>query len=95
MVVNVFDSRGNPVRGLTKENFHLRVNGKPAVVLDARYSLSPRRIVVLLDMSGSMIGEEATGKWRIAREAAEDLLAETPAEVPIDQCEAGVSLHAC
>jgi len=84
MMVNVLDAQGNAVRNLSKENFHLRVNGKPVVVLDARYSLAPRRIVVLLDMSGSMGSEDApAGKWRIAQEAAENLLTETPDDVPI------------
>jgi hypothetical protein len=59
------------------------VNGKPAVVIDARYSFAPRSIVVLLDMSGSMTGERANGKWRIAREAVDDLLAETSGDVSI------------
>jgi hypothetical protein len=83
IVANVVDAKGKAVRNLTKQNFHVRINGKPAVVLDARYSLSPRRIVVLLDMSGSMTGEKANGKWRIAREAVDDLLAETPGDVSI------------
>jgi von Willebrand factor type A domain len=83
IVANVLDTHGNAVRDLTKENFHLRVNGKPTEVLDARYSLAPRRIVALLDVSGSMTGEKANGKWRIAREAADDLLAETPDDVSI------------
>jgi hypothetical protein len=83
IVVNVLDAHGNALRDLTKDNFRLHVNGKPTVVLDARYSLAPRRIVVLLDMSGSMTGDKDTGKWRIAREAADDLLAETPGDVPI------------
>jgi hypothetical protein len=83
VIVNVFDARGNAVRNLSKENFHVSVNGKPSIVLGAKYTLAPRRIVVLLDMSGSMIGEEATGKWRIARQAADDLLEQTPGAVPI------------
>jgi hypothetical protein len=83
IVANVVDTKGNAVRDLTKQNFHVRVNGKPAVVLDARYSLAPRRIVVLLDMSGSMTGEKTNGKWLIAREAVDDLLAETPGDVSI------------
>jgi hypothetical protein len=78
VLVNVFDLHGKAVRDLTKDNFRVRVNGKPAVVLDARYSLAPRRIVVLLDMSGSMAGESDNKKWRIAREAVEDFLAQTP-----------------
>jgi hypothetical protein len=83
VLVNVIDAHGNAIRDLTKENFHVRVNGKPVVVLDARYSLAPRRIVLLLDMSVSMTVDTESGQWRIAREAADDLLAETPAEVPI------------
>jgi hypothetical protein len=83
MVVNVVDARGNAARDLTKESFRLRLNGKPAAVLDAQYSLAPHRVVVLLDISGSMTGEEATKKWRVAREAARDLLAETPSDMPI------------
>jgi len=83
VLVNVFDANGNAIRDLTRENFHVSVNGKPTVVLAARYSLAPRRIVLLLDMSGSITENTASGKWRIAREAADDLLAETPSEAPI------------
>jgi len=83
VVVNVFDVHGKAVRDLTKENFRLLLNGKPTAVLDARYGFAPRRMVVLLDMSGSMTGEKATGKWRIAREAVNDLLAESPSGMSI------------
>jgi len=41
----------------------VRLNGKP--VVDARYNLAPRRIVVLLDMSGSMTGEEGQRSGRL------------------------------
>ncbi len=83
VVVNVFDAHGNVIRDLTRKNFRVRLNGKLVEVLDARYSLAPRRIVVLLDMSGSMTGAGDTPKWRIAREAVEDLLAQTPDDVSI------------
>ena len=83
VVVNVLDAHGNAVRDLTKENFRFRLNGKPVTVLDARYSLAPRRIVVLLDVSGSMTGETGSGKWQIVREAVEDLLTQTPSDVSI------------
>jgi len=81
-VVNVFDEHGNAVRDLAKEDFRVRLNGKSVAVLDARYSIAPRRIVVLLDMSSSMT-EESTEKWQIAREAVDDLLMQTPRDVPI------------
>jgi hypothetical protein len=83
VVVNVLDVHGNAVRDLAKENFRLRLNGKPVEVLDARYTFAPRRIVVLLDMSGSMTQEAGSAKWRIAREAVDDLLTATPTDVPI------------
>lgn len=82
--VNVLDSHGNAVRDLTKGNFRARINGKPALVLSAEYSLAPRRIVVLLDTSGSMAGRNRDNtKWQIATEALTDLLAMTPGSVPL------------
>lgn len=83
LILNVTDTHGIAVRDLTKENFALFLNGKPAPVINAQYSLAPRRIVVLLDMSGSMAGETRSGKWRIAGEAVHDLLSQTPVESPI------------
>ena len=57
VVVNVLDGHGDAVRDLAKENFRLRLNGKPVEVFDARYSFAPRRIIILLDESGSMTEE--------------------------------------
>jgi hypothetical protein len=82
--VNVLDQNGNAVRDLAKDNFRVKVNGRPFGIVEANYSLAPRRIVVLLDMSGSMAGETPNNrKWWIAREAVEDLLEETPADVKV------------
>lgn len=84
LLVNVLDRNSNAVRDLTKDSFRAKVNGRPAAVVEASYSLAPRRIVVLLDMSGSMGGEtEKNKKWQISREATEDLLSETPADVRV------------
>lgn len=83
LLVSVVDRDGNAVRDLTKNNFRVEVNKRPAAVLDANYSLQPRRLVVLLDISGSMIEDKQNKKWRIAHEALDDLLKETPAEIPI------------
>lgn len=82
-LVNVLDLHGNPIRDLAKTNFRLRVDGRQVEILSATYSVAPRRIVVLLDMSGSMAPETDSNKWGIAREAVGDLLAETPPDVPI------------
>lgn len=83
VIVNVLDRQGAPFRDLTKDNFVARMNGKPVEVLDARYSVAPRRIVLLLDLSVSMTGEREALKWRIAREGVNDLLAQTPHDVSI------------
>ncbi len=84
LLVNVLDRKGNAVRNLTKDNFRVKVNGHPAAVVAAGYGLAPRRIVVLLDMSGSMAGAtEKNKKWQVAREAIEDLIAESPADVKV------------
>ena len=72
ILVNVLDRSGNAVRDLTNNNFRVKVNGRPAAISGASYSLAPRRIVVLLDMSGSMGGEKDGKKWQIAREAVQD-----------------------
>jgi von Willebrand factor type A domain len=81
--VNVLDRNGRAVPDLGKDDFRVRVNGRPTALLQASYSLAPRRIVVLLDVSASMAGELDNKKWWIAREALEDLLVETPSDVSI------------
>ena len=83
ILANVLDLRGNAIRDLSKSNFKISFAKKPITVLDARYTQAPRRIVVLLDMSGSMQGDADPTKWKIAKEAVEDLLQQTPAGVPI------------
>ena len=83
LLVNVLDRNGGAVRDLTKDSFRVKVNGRASAIVEASYSLAPRRIVVLLDMSGSMVESRGQQKWEIAREALEDLLADTPHEVPI------------
>ncbi len=83
LLVNVLDNDFNAVRDLTKDNFRVKVNGHPATLLEAHYNLAPSRIVVLLDMSGSMAGESSSKKWEIAHDAVEYLITETPADVGV------------
>jgi von Willebrand factor type A domain len=83
LLVNILDRKGNPLRDLTKDNFKVKINGHPASIDEADYSLGPRRIVVLLDISGSMKGPPRSQKWRVVREALDDLLSETPSNVAI------------
>jgi von Willebrand factor type A domain len=90
IVVNVLDVHGNAVIDLAKENFRSRLNGKPVEVLDARYSIARRRIVILLDISGSMTGG---AKWRIAREAVDDLLTAAPIDAPMAMLTFASNIH--
>ena len=83
LLANVIDAQGNAIDKLSKESFHLRVNGKPATIVGANYNRGSRRIVVLLDMSGSMTEGIGPEKWQIAREAVTEILHQTPAETPI------------
>jgi hypothetical protein len=82
--VNVVDRRGNIVRDLRKENFRILIDSRPAQVQDVSYEEAPRRILILLDISGSMgITKEETGKWRVACEAIAAMLAQVPADSPM------------
>lgn len=84
ILVNVLDQDGNGVRDLNKDKFRVKINGRLAPLLAADYSLAPRRIVVLLDMSGSMAGEASQNKkWLIARSALEEFLSETSPQVQV------------
>ena len=83
LLVNVVDLHGNPVRQLAINDFRVRINGNPAKIVAANYSVAPRRVVVLLDMSGSMGGDRYSQKWTVARGALTDLLAQMPADTPI------------
>ena len=80
VLVNVVDLHGNVVRDLTKSDFRVRINGNPALISDAQYNVAPRRIVVVLDMSGSMAGETDNGKWQVAREVVDEFVTQMPSD---------------
>jgi hypothetical protein len=67
VVVNVFDSRNSRVTNLTAPNFKVQSRGMAAHVEASEFWHNPGgRVVVLLDMSGSMRG----AKWKIAHAMA-------------------------
>ena len=70
VIVSVVDQRGAVLPDLTTDNFKITYKGQTAKLLNAIYARAPRRVVVLLDVSGSM-----TEKWQVARAAAWDLVA--------------------
>jgi hypothetical protein len=72
IAVNVLDREGTLVTGLTAANFRGEFRGQPIKILSATVDSSPRRIVLLLDASGSMTTEK--GKWELAHRAVEDVV---------------------
>src|SRR3990167_9413094 len=71
--VNVLDQQGNLVRGLTAADFRAEFRGHPVKILSLTRTTGSRRIVILLDVSGSMASSKS--KWEVARMAAEDVAA--------------------
>jgi hypothetical protein len=52
--VNVVDDKDVPVAGLTAENFRGEFRGEPVRIVSADFGARPIRLVILLDLSGSM-----------------------------------------
>jgi len=59
VVVNALGPDGSPVRGLGAERFRARLGRRPVVIDSVDYNVGNRRVVVLLDISGSMVGEKS------------------------------------
>lgn len=96
IVVNVIERNGRQIRDLTKDDFHVRNNGQPVAVVDARFSAAPRRVLVLLDMSASMTESRSlapTDKWEFVRAAVMDLLQQAPSETQIGMITFSKSSH--
>ena len=73
-VANVAD-HGVVPKGLHNDDFLITYHGKKLVPISAVYSEGPRRIIILIDVSGSMgSAVENSVKWEIARLAAENLV---------------------
>ena len=76
--LSVVDENGEPVRGLTKENFSLTEDSKTMEVMEVNYAKeAPLNIVLVVDTSGSMRGRAVedlrnAGQEFIARMGEED-----------------------
>jgi len=77
VVVSVSDSNGKPVPGLTAENFLVRLHGHPVKILSAKTDAGPRRIALILDSSGSMVGSQT---WKPSLDVAKTLVESLPPE---------------
>ncbi len=80
VTVGIVDDHGTVPHDLISRNFTLTYGRKSVSLPTAVYSEGPRRVMVLLDVSGSMRGPEAKqhSKWEIARAAARSLFSSLP-----------------
>jgi len=81
VAVGVVDRDWNLVRGLGAANFHGKVRGSDVQILSTSIDTSPRRIVLLLDASGSMMGEGC----ETAKVVAEYLIRLAPPQASLAQ----------
>src|SRR5437879_5445827 len=63
--VTIVNRNGALVEGLTASDFRAGLRGKPVRILSVAKDDRPHRIVILLDVSGSMFGVNGT-KWSLA-----------------------------
>lgn len=68
VAVSVLDKDGKAVHGLTAENFRGEFRGQPVRILSATEDSSPRRILVVVDVSASM-----KPNWQLAWSVAEEV----------------------
>ncbi|MBI2957014.1 MAG: VWA domain-containing protein [Acidobacteria bacterium] len=80
--VNVLDRDSNQVTGLTAADFRGKYRGHPVKILSATWDTRPRRIVLVLDVSESMV-RWSPARWATARAAARDILSRAPAEYEV------------
>lgn len=68
--VSVADRNGAPIRDLTVADFQAEFRGKPVQLLSLTRDTRSRRVVILLDASGSMAGLDEGRPWNLARTLA-------------------------
>jgi acyl-CoA synthetase (NDP forming) len=67
VLATVIDKPGNPVRGLSAANFRGEFRGHTVQIISATLDTRPRRIVLLVDASGSMTAADSRRKWDAAK----------------------------
>lgn len=83
--VNLVDPLGYPQRGIETAALHGDFRGKSIGIIRVTRDARPRRIIILLDTSGSML-ETENSKWMLALQVAGDAAAFLPldSEVALD-----------
>jgi hypothetical protein len=74
--VTPIDARGTPLQDLQASSFLGKVHGRPIAVLSTTLNTQPRRIMVCVDMSGSMLG--SGGVWPVTQMMLEDIAESGP-----------------
>jgi Mg-chelatase subunit ChlD len=69
--VNVLTAKGETVTGLTPENFKASFHRKPVKIVSVTEDKGPRRVLIVLDSSGSMIAHRR--EWQVYVGVARDL----------------------
>jgi hypothetical protein len=80
--VGVVDREWNFAQGLSPANFRAKLHGHDVEILSASIDTSPRRIVLLLDASGSMMYPDGGG-WKTERTISEYLTRFAPPRASI------------
>jgi hypothetical protein len=70
LTLNVFDTQGRVIRGLDPSDFEAKFRGKPVSVLSVTPDSRPHRIAVLLDTSGTVLGQPDAEEWVTAHSIA-------------------------
>ena len=83
LAVGVLDSAGNLVPNLSAANFHAKLHGHDLQILSASLDSGPRRIVLVLDASGSMMN--AGPGWKIEKSISQYLIQVAPQGASIAQ----------
>jgi VWA domain-containing protein len=78
VVVSVTDKKGNPVLNLQAANFRGQAGGEEITIVSAEPAPAPRRIVILMDTSGSMLEN-----LPVAKNVVLDVLSAAPPQAKI------------
>ena len=70
LTLNVFDAQGRVIRGLEPGDFEAKLHGKPVSVVSITPDNRPHRIAVLLDTSGTVLGQPDAEQWVTAHSIA-------------------------
>lgn len=78
LLVNVLDQKGWPVNGLGRERFRAKYRGHAVEITSVADTIRPRRVVLLLDASGSMQdGWQSKTEQMLAADVVRDGIAGT------------------